>query len=668
MKFIINRRHFLINAVFLSILVFFGLCIISVTISKVPFGSSRDEKRHALGELRQGTVVRQQVPVRKVIFADTLCYDILFATYKRTNPCTLKISLKQDEYSHFFNLDASNLKDNQFFPLCFPVKGLNEGQAMLEISSVNCVPTMSPTVWMTPHKPYGGSFYNGRQTQKGLIFKAYARRKPASFLKFAGSLGLFVIALSSIVFWRSLKCRELFSSWFDRWKASDSFFSKTQYDHRKIIFVCSLIAWTLAVVMATVSSRHGTHPDEGLHSVAASYYEVHHLPPVVGAPDSFYTYSRQYGVSYLNQKGIDYFLIGKFSAILKEVCSVDRIYLYRVFNLILFFALCLLMLYSANSLIFFPLIVTPQVWYIASYTNNDFFPFFLMMVLCFEFIDRNSFYRSAEKGEKSLLYALPAGFILGILSISKANYLIFFLFSTCYLFWKVLKFNDFNINSNLLFSTRSKSMFVIILCAVSVYSARAGFDIYQNGFNKKEKLRDVAHEVAINDSMAMGIKNEISPALPGLRLKDKGYSINNLIFDRGWINKSARSFFGVYGMMTIFAPKAYYYGISFVFCLFLLYVGTQLVFALRYENIILFAVSFIFMLGIIAASLHYSWTYDFQPQGRYLFPLLGILSVLFYEARQHLNRNITVLLFVLMFSFSFWSFVFVGLNEIQKII
>lgn len=108
--------------------------------------------------------------------------------------------------------------------------------------------------------------------------------------------------------------------------------------------------------------------------------------------------------------------------------------------------------------------------------------------------------------------------------------------------------------------------------------------------------------------------------------------------------------------MDIKAPELYYQWIIIFAYLLVTYAGIQSILTFQINHIIFLAISYCLICMMVAASLYHSWTYDFQPQGRYLFPILGILSILFHETREYLNRYILSLLISLMFTFSFWSF------------
>lgn len=136
---------------------------------------SVDENRIPLGEIVEGVNIQQRVPVRISAIDKAICFDVLFATYRRTNHSDLKLSLFQASYRNSMDVDAALLHDNNMFSVCFPADGLISGDAILEISGIDGKPGDSPTVWLTTNIPYGGVIKNGQKIDKGLIFKAYSK-------------------------------------------------------------------------------------------------------------------------------------------------------------------------------------------------------------------------------------------------------------------------------------------------------------------------------------------------------------------------------------------------------------------------------------------------------------------------------------------------------------
>jgi hypothetical protein len=72
--------------------------------------------------------------------------------------------------------------------------------------------------------------------------------------------------------------------------------------------------------------------------------------------------------------------------------------------------------------------------------------------------------------------------------------------------------------------------------------------------------------------------------------------------------------------------------------------------------------------GVVFLSLYHSWINDFQPQGRYLFPVLALFSIPFTKASRLFRTRFVPALLGAAFALSACSFLFVGLRKIPKLL
>jgi hypothetical protein len=75
-----------------------------------------------------------------------------------------------------------------------------------------------------------------------------------------------------------------------------------------------------------------------------------------------------------------------------------------------------------------------------------------------------------------------------------------------------------------------------------------------------------------------------------------------------------------------------------------------------------------FILGAattVCISVYLSWNYAFQPQGRYLFPVVGMLGLLLYANKQRLHVVVVNAFLAATFLLSAYSFIFVALANIN---
>jgi hypothetical protein len=158
----------------------------------------------------------------------------------------------------------------------------------------------------------------------------------------------------------------------------------------------------------------------------------------------------------------------------------------------------------------------------------------------------------------------------------------------------------------------------------------------------------------------VNFENHLSSGISGY---DKFHSYPKML--KTWIITSYRSFFGAYGYMKFMGNTFYYKVILVIHLLFVLGFLMLIIFKRDYELgfwALVFIVSLLSM--IFASSYVYSFRYDYQPQGKYLLPVLPILGLFFLKGKEkyrgkYLNL-IFLPLFISLFLMSLYSFLFVG--------
>jgi uncharacterized membrane protein len=139
-----------------------------------------------------------------------------------------------------------------------------------------------------------------------------------------------------------------------------------------------------------------------------------------------------------------------------------------------------------------------------------------------------------------------------------------------------------------------------------------------------------------------------------------------LIVKGRWHALSFASFVGVYGYLNIRAPLPYYA----VAAVFYTALGTAALLAvLRHaprRKVPIVLLGGLFVAGTILQSLYNSWTYDNQPQGRYLFPVIPILLLTWLDVAPKVNPRWLVAIGTLAFVIGTYSFLAVGLAHFVR--
>lgn len=436
------------------------------------------------------------------------------------------------------------------------------------------------------------------------------------------------------------------------------FLTESYREEEKFFPLLFAIVLVLVVAMAMLTRRN-IHPDEYVHLDAAQYYSSHWAPPDVTDPDIAHTYS-VYGVSRLNSPELAYFLTGKFAQ-LTSVFPLPGFLNLRLFNL----ALCtLLLLYvvkiKEHRYIAAPLLISPQLWYVFSYCDSDAFALLLTFFIACQFAlpasMLNVHLESREK--KAVIRTVFLVLLFAAMFLLKKNYWFFIVFIFGYFLWRLLFLISREDRRHVI-----KNMTILTLLAVSVAGLRIAGDYAVNGWDRSEKMSQIREQLShpfYKPSTPLEEKH------PFLYRKARGASLKEIIVVDRWFERSYQSAFGIYGYFTATADDTYYDLVRPLATGFLLFLMVAVLFRGGLSgNLLLFL--FCGCSGaVIAASLYHSWTADFQPQGRYLFPIIPALSIVLYHSRNLMQDALFRMCLVGMFLLSTYSFLFVGMMQLTK--
>lgn len=426
-----------------------------------------------------------------------------------------------------------------------------------------------------------------------------------------------------------------------------------------LVPLCLAVVLALVAAMATVS-KVGAHPDELVHILAGDYYQHHILPPPVGADEIRPTYS-QYGVSRLHSGEAAYFFLGKFARAFHAL-GLQSFMTQRLFNICLWALLFFLALARSDfRLLMVPALLSPQIWYIFSYVNSEAFAVFVMMLAVWQLGSPDSTWNrllAGEPGRGRPVWAavLYLGLLLALLLLLKKNFDFFLLFSGLYVFWRVA-FGHTRLNrSNL------RRIAAVLLVGLGLFGAVRGVDSYVNGFHKGEKMLLARYRMA---EKLWNPGTPLEQRHPYLQMRDRGVSLRHMLQVDRWGAKSFRSAVGMYGFTAVSASYPYYRLFQYMGIFFLLAVSAAVLARGGLAGISLWALTLGTACALIGYACYNAWTTDFQPQGRYFLPIVGMLGLFFLEARAYLFRSLlTPLACAGLFLLSLYSFIWVALPGI----
>ena len=424
--------------------------------------------------------------------------------------------------------------------------------------------------------------------------------------------------------------------------------------------LAALILLTLVVMvrMATQSALNA-HPDEIYHVGAARYFIDYWDFPRIGDERTYQSYSN-YGVSYLQQLDVVYFLAGKFAKAIRPLVPTDYLAL-RYFNISLFAVLMALLfrLPDKKKLAFLPLFCSPQVWYVFSYFNGDAFPLFVSYLLVYLFarrefpVDVPSF----SLKHKNVRWLIQLALVLGVLLISKQNYYVLIAFFLSFLALLAVQEGKIRLGA--------KNLVIMTLVAAALFGCRFAYHAYVNREMPPDAVSKMAEQFAADDMKPSA--QACGESFWGMRMREQGLTFPEMFTTWNWHIWTFRTSFGVYDYMKIYAPLIHYRYVKWALLAFFLSVSLAIAQTGRKGLGVLALVLFFAGMTIFQAVYH-SWINDFQAQGRYLFPIAGMGSLVMARSSEALWRHRAAILFcaLALYGLGMYSFIGVGLAGITR--
>ena len=273
--------------------------------------------------------------------------------------------------------------------------------------------------------------------------------------------------------------------------------------------------------------------------------------------------SSVWGFSYLFLVDAIYFLAVKSTQFLSGIVT-DFYLRLRLANAFLYLLLIITFAFRIRKIqwtVLF-LIMMPQLWYLFSYFNNDAFPLFISMLLAWQVIDPDSSlnrFLAESNFRTNLGKGVFVGVLIGFLLMSKLNYWIYICYIGFIGFWGIL----FDSAAGQRFALLKKWIFIGCV-ALATYLPLYGYSQYVNDFSRSEKIAIVMEKYAAPQFKQSTILKDPSSTYPGLHLRDKGRSFQDVIIrNPEWWDLSFKSFFGLYGYMEFHSDKDYYQAVSY---------------------------------------------------------------------------------------------------------
>ena len=247
----------------------------------------------------------------------------------------------------------------------------------------------------------------------------------------------------------------------------------------------------------------------------------------------------------------------------------------------------------------------PQVTFIGSYINNDSLALLSIAIIVYSWI-----YGLESKWNVKSCILLAIG--IGLCALSYYN-------AYGYILVSAIIFMVYYIINKTTFKDFIKKAVLISLIAFLIagwWFIRSGI-IYDGDFLGLNITDEYAEKYAVEE---LKPSNRETPA-------NTGASLINMLIQKGWLKEVALSFIAVFGGMEIRMHLYVYFLYLLIFAIGIIGYITKF-YKLKYiknmsSNKKILEIIFIISILIpIVLSLYYSYYSDYQPQGRYLMPIL----------------------------------------------
>jgi hypothetical protein len=185
-----------------------------------------------------------------------------------------------------------------------------------------------------------------------------------------------------------------------------------------------------------------------------------------------------------------------------------------------------------------------------------------------------------------------------------------------------------------------------------------------NDFHTGQRIFEHADKVAVPE---MRPSAQTSPnSFPFMALRAKGVSLWDVLMTLDWVGLSFRSFCGLYGWMSVVAVPWFYRAFAGLYvALLAILIIPVVIGGSRRAWTLLIAVTVCAAL-VLSQSIYRSWVYDFQGQGRYLFPILPMLFFYWRQCEVAALRTPALVVAALAGMHALLSFALIGLGALAR--
>lgn len=420
-----------------------------------------------------------------------------------------------------------------------------------------------------------------------------------------------------------------------------------------------LFAATLMTVFTGFWNPFYLNPDEYHTLSAVNYYFSHFMPPDMRDPEIIDSYAI-YGTTRHSEWTVFYFLTAKIGQFFS-----DPIIRVRFFTTVTFCIMAGIALKNIkkNRALFAMLLLTPQVWYLFSYCTSDSLDFFMSFLCMYEVMKKNSLLNRVLEEPFCKKHLLSMA-LLGLLFVQplwgKPTFYVVLIFIFLVLLIRLF-YTPKEERKVLLYKYLGILGFTFAIFAIRYMITDFP---YYGLFGKYRVYMDMMEQTALPEYKLS------TPALQraySMSFMEKGITLWELLSGYDFNKNLFRTFAGFFGSYA-FGARDWYYTAMAVF--YLAIIGCLLIRAFRKKDsrtwweIGAAALSMLIQYALI---VYNAWVVDFQPQGRYLLPILFYAAYLIHRADSEGKNKLLQGLLCLTCLLSLYCFYSIGIPNLVSV-
>ena len=417
------------------------------------------------------------------------------------------------------------------------------------------------------------------------------------------------------------------------------------------IFLGGMIGAVLLCFYIGSRSPFWLNPDEYEVRAAVRYYKTNWLPPDLRSDEIADAFA-VYGTSRHSEFNTFYFWAGKIGQFFKDAALQSR---WLNMGLLAAMAAIVVRYCKKYFALLFVLLLTPQLWFIYSYTTSDALDFFWGFLCIFQLIKEDSTLNQILEGKFSKKQ-IPGYLLLSLLFVNmfwaKVSFCPILLFA--FLILLIRLFNKQGAERKILF----RKYLVLVGLTFAIFAVRymiTDFGYY--GFDKYG---------VYNEVMELRATYEYKPSTPpheqagSIYLYNKGVPLSLFFGEMRFNQDLFNTFAGFFGNYNFGMAGWYYYVMA---GLYIALFGCLIYELVKMKNkrkwlefaAVMLCIGMQYLLVFING-----YFVDFQPQGRYMLPALLYVAYLVYTCKESKNNKLIRLILCATCILSLYAYLTVG--------